>query len=160
MGYDAPINTLLNVKSLLATDEIYVARISTNQDCYILGSDLIAASKSNNPVTKVICPFNQNTTIVLASQDLVQSDNFKSILLHCYFERNGQSRSELVTVSYTDRDTSIGESVANTIPTSITDLGITLSSNEYYTLNLIVSVDNSSPYNVLFYYNVVSIITL
>jgi hypothetical protein len=159
-GQDQPVNALLNITTLLPTDIIYVGRVTLGAagDCYMNAVDLIA-SLSTKPVIHAFCAYNQSTNILLASAALISSGKIKSIALHCYFERNGQSRSEIVTLSYTAGDSSIGESPINTVPESILDLGISLSANNSAGLNLVVTC-NAQPVNVDMYYNVLSVISI
>ena len=82
--------------------------------------------------------------------------DINSIVLHCNFNRNGQSRSELIILSYQNGDQSLGEGWVVTVPSSVTDLGISLDCDSSYTLNLQVHIDNSINKNVVMSYNIIS----
>ena len=155
---DKAVNGTLNIKNLLGTDVLYVARLSTGTDCYITASDLIA-SLSTRPLGHIICNYNQDTNILLATAAQVSGNKIMSVTLHCYFQRNGKSRSEIVVISYTNGQSTLSENGMVTIPDSEPDLGINLSIDNSLGLNLVVEAD-SNPYNIDFYYNIISIISL
>jgi hypothetical protein len=162
MAQDKAINALTNIASLKADDMLYVARVSTGDDCVISASALMAAlSSSTKPIQHAFCRYNQSTSVPLTiSSDDLTTHRLKSIQLHCYFERNNKSRSENIIISYTNGDVSLSEGPINTIPESETDLGISISWSTYANiLQLIITVD-ATPTNVDIYFNVLSVIML
>jgi hypothetical protein len=155
---DQPVNAGLNIKTLLSSDVLYVARLSTGEDCYIKANDLITFLTSGTTATKVICPFNLTTSILLASADMITSGSIKSVVLDCFFERNNKARKEIVQIFFENGTASLIEGPTGTIPDSEIDLGITLSVDSSSGLNLDITLDAVTA-NCTFFYNILSILT-
>ena len=149
---DQPINGLPYETVLQSDDIFYFGRTSlgTAGDRVITAPSLLANLKNPLPV-KVTCNYNQMTLISFG-----MPSDINSIVLHCNFNRNGQSRSELIILSYQNGDQSLGEGWVVTVPSSVTDLGISLDCDSSYTLNLQVHIDNSINKNVVMSYNIIS----
>ena len=103
------------------------------------------------PSSRIICVHNQTTLISFG-----MPSGINSIALHCHFIRNGQSRSEIILLSYCNGNQNIGEGWVVTVPDSISTLGITVTCDSSYTLNLDIAVDNSSSGDVTMLYNILS----
>jgi hypothetical protein len=149
---DKPVNGCLNIITLLPTDIMYVARVSTGDDCYIKVSDFVAALLTN-PVNHVTCSYNQDTEIAFGT-------SVKSVVIDCFFERDSYARKEIAQVFKLNTTANIVESPVGTIPDTETDIGITLSAKlDAGQLVLVVTCD-SMPINTDFYYTILSQISL
>ena len=158
MAEDKTVNSTLNIQSLLSDDFFYVGRPSTNEDCYINAVDL-RASILNGTVNNLTCIYNQDTLLRLCTNGDALDNTFKSVVLDCLFERNGKVRKQMVEVCYISSSAEILEHPIVTIPSTETDLGITLSVSVDDGVNLVISVD-AVAINVNFYYNIVSLISI
>lgn len=151
---DTPVNALVNIKTILPNDIFYVGRLKTGDDCFMYGSDLIA-SLSKPVASYKNCLFNQSNEIEFGD---ISDGKLKSIAMHCYFERNCQSLTEIITISYTQGDYSLAESPINTVPNYIDNLGFSVSVGLNESKLVLIVTVNSQPVNVDMYYNILSTI--
>jgi len=152
MANDKSVPSCTPVTNLKWDDQFYVARVSTNEDCSINAQNLIA-SLTSKAVAHVTCNFNQDT-------DVIMGKGIMSFLVDCYFVRDLVSRKQMVEGFMLNGVVDIIEHPMKTIPDTETDIGITLSTIlDSDKLILRITCD-SSPINVDFYYNIVSIISI